>query len=255
MKGYLNFRKIYLLPNLLTLVNISLGYLSILATFHGHYAKAALFIIFAAVIDGFDGIIARATKTQSDFGMQLDSFADAISFATASSLLIYFWGLSHTRRFGVSFFFCFIFFISAILRLSRFNILQKTNSDRKYYVGITVPSASLLIVSLVIYHPLPIDKKIVEILLGMLIMTLSLLMVSRIRYRNFLRFNFRQKIEISFVLVIAILFSGIIIFPKIFLIVYSSLNVVSGPFDYLLSRVKKRRNEIQMRKVQKNLGH
>jgi len=82
---------IYFLPSLLTLTNLFFGFLSLTSTFYGRYRWAALWIIFAACLDGLDGLVARATKTSSDFGLQLDSLADAVSFGISTSLLIYFW--------------------------------------------------------------------------------------------------------------------------------------------------------------------
>jgi len=85
MKKKKRSRGIYFLPNFLTIINIFFGFLCLLAIFHGRYLLAAFFIIIAAVTDAFDGIIARLTKTQSNFGAEFDSLADAISFGVAPS--------------------------------------------------------------------------------------------------------------------------------------------------------------------------
>jgi len=80
--------RLYFLPSIFTLTNAFFGFLSLTSTFYGRYHWAALWIIIAAVLDGLDGLVARATRTGSEFGIQLDSLADAISFAAAASLLM-----------------------------------------------------------------------------------------------------------------------------------------------------------------------
>lgn len=237
------FRKIYLLPNLITIINISFGYFSVLSIINGKFARAALFIILSAVIDGLDGIIARATKTQSDFGVQLDSFADAFSFGAAPSLLLFFWGFYLTDPRGVGFFFSFMFFIAGILRLARFNILQKTSRDRKYYTGLTVPSAALLIASIVLAHPFPLEGKLYASLLPFLVLTLSFLMIGTLKYRNYLNFNFRQKNDIGTIFIMAICIISLIIFPRIFFLLYASLNVLSGPAAFMVKLVKRQKEK------------
>ncbi|NMC66119.1 MAG: CDP-diacylglycerol--serine O-phosphatidyltransferase, partial [Acidobacteria bacterium] len=144
---------IYFLPSLLTLTNLFFGFLSLTSTFYGRYRWAALWIIFAACLDGLDGLVARATKTSSDFGLQLDSLADAVSFGISTSLLIYFWALKPARYAG--FFFSFLFAAAGLLRLARFNVKTKSVPDKRYYQGLTVPSAAIFMASLVIFRPVP----------------------------------------------------------------------------------------------------
>lgn len=244
MEKKIKFRGIYLLPNFLTIINISFGYLSILSVFNGKYLRAALWIILAAVIDGFDGIIARATKTQSDFGIQLDSLADAFSFGAAPSLLLYFWGFQSVGQHGPSFFFSMIFFIAGILRLARYNVLPKIKQDRKYFTGLTIPSASLLIAAIVLFHPQPISSKLFSFLLASLVVMLSLCMVSSIRYRNFLYIDLSCRVDIKTAFLISILIITLFIFPKIFLLSFFFLNVLSGPSMQVYNLFKKRKHKI-----------
>lgn len=245
MEKIKKFREIYLIPNSLTIISIFFGYLSIFAAFRGKYLWAAYWIIIAAVVDAFDGIIARLTETQSDFGIELDSLADAFSFGVAPSFLLYFWGFRHVNHSDISIFFSFIFLAAGILRLARFNILQKNKTDRRFYTGLTVPSAALLLAAIVLYHPQPIRVKLHMFLLALLIIILSLCMVSTIKYKNFLNFNFRRRIDLKTALLIAIIFSSLILFPKIFLLFYLSINVLSGPSTYVFNLSK--------RKIQKKI--
>jgi CDP-diacylglycerol--serine O-phosphatidyltransferase len=253
MKTNKRLGEIYLLPNLLTLTNVSFGFLSVLAAFDGNYSRAAFWIIMAAIIDGLDGIIARATGTQSDFGIQLDSLADCFSFGAVPTILLYFWGFRHVDASGSSFFFSFIFFIAAILRLAQYNSLQKQKPDRRFYKGLTTPSASLLIAAIVLNHPEPLSVKLHTFVLAFIVIVLSSCMLSNIKYRNFLNFNFRYRIDILTAFLLAILLISILIYPNIFLIVYFSLNVLSGPSTYLYEQLKNRRQKAFSLKKEESL--
>jgi CDP-diacylglycerol--serine O-phosphatidyltransferase len=105
------------LPSLFSLTNLFFGFMSVLLTFQGRYRMAALLIIIAALMDGLDGLVARATNTPSDFGIELDSLADAISFGLATSLLLYYWGMAMAGPPAV--FFRFIFLTAGVRRLAR----------------------------------------------------------------------------------------------------------------------------------------
>lgn len=237
------FGGIYLLPNFLTIVNIFFGFLSLSATFHREYTWAAFWIIISAVLDAFDGIIARATKTQSEFGIQLDSLADTFSFGAAPSFLVYFWGFSQVGLPSFGIFFSFIFLTAGVLRLARYNTIQKFKTDRKFYKGLTVPSASLLIAAIVLYSPQPIRVKLYAFLFAFLAITLSLCMISSINYKNFLSFNFHQRIDPKTALFITIIFSSLVVFPKICLLTVFSLNVLSGPTTHAFNILKKKAQE------------
>jgi len=240
MENEKRHQEFYLLPSLITMTNIFFGYLSIFATHHEKYLLAAFFIISAAVMDALDGFTARITKTQSDFGVQIDSLADVVSFGLAPSFLLYSWGFRLTFPSGAAVFFSFIFLIAGILRLARYNILQKSNKgDRKFYTGLTIPSASLLFAAIVLCHPQPVGVRLYAFSLALLAVILSLCMISTIKYRNYLNFNFRQRIDLRTALFMAVIFSSLIIFPRIFLLFYISLNVISGPAIYAFNFLNK----------------
>src|SRR3989440_11353263 len=114
--------------------------------------QAAIVICFAVFFDRVDGRVARLTKTQSNLGLQLDSLADVISFGAAPALLVYKWGLTHFfGRGGV--FVAFLFVGAAALRLARFNVLamqHDSGKPGKFIVGLPVPAAAAVLVSLVL---------------------------------------------------------------------------------------------------------
>jgi len=230
--------KIYFLPSLFTLTNVFFGFLSLTATFYGKYRWAALWIIFAACLDGLDGLVARATKSSSDFGLQLDSLADAVSFATTTSLLIYFWALKPAHYAGV--FFSFLFAAAGLLRLARFNVKSKSAPDKRYYQGLTVPSAAVFIAALVIFHPAPNYDPMVAIYLAIMVAIISLLMVSSIRYRNFINYFVNRPIDIKSALALAVIIGGLLFKPKYLLLIGLTFNVLSGPVNYLWTVSKKK---------------
>jgi CDP-diacylglycerol--serine O-phosphatidyltransferase len=161
----------FVLPSLFTAGNIAAGYYAIMQSLQGsrleprHFDYAALAILFAIPFDAIDGRIARMTNTTSDFGKELDSLADVITFGVAPSILAFAWGFRtlpmttdpSIRRLLVEFgaFVCFVFLLCGASRLARFNIShdpQPKNPgrpDRKYFVGMPIPAAAGVIVSVV----------------------------------------------------------------------------------------------------------
>lgn len=231
------YREIYLLPSLFSIAGIFFGFLSLISCFHESYSRAAFWIIMAAIMDGLDGIIARSTRTHSDFGAELDSLADAFSFGAAPSLLLYFWGLRVAGTPGI--FFSFIFLSAGILRLARFNVLQRAPTDRKSYIGLTIPSASILIASVVFFHSQPLETKLSAFLMALVTLCISFCMISTIRYKNFLNFNFRKRIDLKTALLVAIIIASLIFYTKFFLLFFFTLNVLSGPSVSLFNLLKK----------------
>src|SRR5579862_6365580 len=164
-------RGMYILPSLFTAGNIAAGYYAITqsiqgsATDHTHFDHAALAIGLAALLDGVDGYIARLTNTTSDFGKELDSLADVITFGVAPSLLAYIWGFrflpdSVNSQLRVDLlhagaFICFLYLIGGASRLARFNIshdAQPRNPGRpgrKYFVGMPIPASAGLLAATV----------------------------------------------------------------------------------------------------------
>ncbi|MBM3284449.1 MAG: CDP-diacylglycerol--serine O-phosphatidyltransferase [Candidatus Aminicenantes bacterium] len=232
------YGEIPLLPALFTLAGVLFGFLSLVFCFQGRYSGAAFWIIMAAIMDALDGIVARSIGAQSEFGVELDSLADAFSFGAAPAVLLYFWGLGTVHTAGV--FFSFLYLASAILRLARFNVLQKTQKSRKAYIGLTVPSASLFMASLVLFHPQPLLTRRSAFLLALAIVVISFFMVSTIRYRNYLGFPLRQRINLGSALLVAALIAGFVFYTRIFLLVFFSFNVLSGPASHVFGPIVKK---------------
>ncbi len=187
----------FVLPNLFTVTSIFCGFYA-LTLCSGDASptqlyQAALAIFFAMFFDGFDGRVARLTRTQSQFGVELDSLADVISFGVAPAMLVYKWALAPLGFIGI--FVAFFYTACGALRLARFNVLsQQRAASSRFFVGLPIPLAAGVIVSVVIAHYLTRGRELgtgARVPYLVVVSVLSLLMVSTLRYRTFkdLRLN------------------------------------------------------------------
>ncbi len=233
-----NLRKLmFVLPNLFTVTSIFCGFYALTlvsgdATPAQLY-QAALAIFFAIFFDGFDGRVARLTKTQSQFGVELDSLADVISFGVAPGMLVYKWALAPLGFVGL--FASFAFAACGALRLARFNVLAQRSPHggaSRFFVGLPIPLAAGVVISMVIAEygaaaqPVPPAAR-VPILIATVF--LSLLMVSTVRYRTFKDLRLSRKSAMVFMSVIA---AGVLIatqlHPAYVLVAYFGAYLVLG---------------------------
>ncbi|MEP6833849.1 MAG: CDP-diacylglycerol--serine O-phosphatidyltransferase [Gemmatimonas sp.] len=211
-------RVVTTLPNGFTLANLFFGMFAIVAATRGEFDDAALYIVFAAVADTLDGRIARATKTGSAFGEQLDSLVDAISFGTAPALIMYFAVLNKT---GWDWIFCFIYTSCAVLRLARFNV-ESAGTGSKQFTGLPSPSAGLTLATYYWFSQTPLYN---ETMIGNLpwhqtmrfvMLGLSMLMISNVQYAKVPTVGFKTLREITGTLMVVGVFAGVIFLPKQF---------------------------------------
>lgn len=208
-------RAAYALPTLFTAGNVFFGFYAILEAFQGvmsvaagdlghnaHFQLAAIAIGVAVFLDGLDGRIARLTNTVSEFGREMDSLADVITFGIAPAVLAFSWGVmfveppinvvppEHIRRAG--YFLTFLYLLCGAARLARFNIQKNPipknpgRPDRKYFVGLPIPAAAAMVASVVYAsESAPIQSWVLSVLWLVLLGLLSFLMVSTWRYPSF----------------------------------------------------------------------
>lgn len=201
----LDLRKtLFLLPNMITLSSIFCGFDSIRlsggSTGDDDFYRASLLLVYALFFDMLDGRVARLTKTQSAFGLQIDSLADVVSFGVAPSLLVYKWSLFQQGTVGLV---CaFTFAAAGAVRLARFNVLSmgeggKPTKPSKYIIGLPVPGAAGILISLVVANHAVggnlSGPKYVYAIMGLTVF-LAFLQVSTIRFRSFkdLKLNARS---------------------------------------------------------------
>jgi CDP-diacylglycerol--serine O-phosphatidyltransferase len=196
-RARLDLRKtLFVLPNLITLCGVFCGFNAIRlvskdAPGADDVYRAALLLIFAMLFDLMDGRVARMTRTQSAFGLQLDSLADIVSFGVAPSLLVYKWVLHRLPLPGIMT--AFVFVACAAIRLARFNVLSSSPSGGptkpgKYIIGLPTPPATGILVALIIANHGANDALAAEpytALLFAVTIGLSFLMVSNVRFRSF----------------------------------------------------------------------
>jgi CDP-diacylglycerol--serine O-phosphatidyltransferase len=228
-----------ILPSLFTTGNLFLGFWSIVKTLDGRFAEAAPLVGGAVVLDMLDGRIARLTSTQSEFGAELDSLADAVSFGVAPALLAYLWALHLVPRGGWPV--AFLFLVCGVLRLARFNV-QKHVVDSRYFVGLPIPAAAGQIAALVFFLPEPVTAEWAAGLALAMVVVLAGLMVSTFRYRSFKGFDLRRRRRSISVLGIALLFLLVALHPEITLLAATTLYTVSGPVVFAWSALRRRRH-------------
>ncbi len=246
-------RGMYIVPSLFTAGNIAAGYFAIMQSLQGsvqeprHFDYAALAIGFAIPFDAIDGRIARMTKTTSDFGKELDSLADVITFGVAPSLLAFTWGFQmlptamdpvrrqHVVQWGA--FFCFLFLLCGAGRLARFNIganlLPKNpgRPGRKYFVGMPIPAAAGVIAAVVhFFSGTPVPNWRVAIMWMMLVFLVGLLMVSTWRFWSGKEINLADRHPFQRIVVIGLAIYATFVFSQIVLFLLAFFYMFSGIF-------------------------
>lgn len=253
----------YLLPSLFTAANIAAGYYAIVQTLQGvppeywHFDHAAKAIGVAVVADGLDGRIARLTHTTSDFGRELDSLADVITFGVAPSLLAWVWGFRmlpafgdpelHTKFAQVGLIACFIFLVAGACRLARFNIQvnpQPSNPGRpgrKYFVGMPIPAGAGVIAAVVHFgngKPLA-SWWLAPVWLAVLVLV-GFLMVSTWRFPSFKDLHLSRRHPFQTFFLICIPVALIWFFSEYVLFILAAVYMLSGIFTRFAWIIRRR---------------
>jgi CDP-diacylglycerol---serine O-phosphatidyltransferase len=242
---------LYILPSLFTTANIALGFYAILETVHGaageawHLDFAAKAIGLSILLDGLDGRIARMTHTESDFGKELDSLADVVTFGVAPALLAWMWGFHmlpstvspdvRLKVLQLGTIACFGFLMAGASRLARFNITtnpQPSNPGRpgkKYFVGMPIPAGAGVIAAVVHFlggEPLVSWRTSVSWLL--MVVVVGYLMVSTWRFYSFKDIDFRSRRPFRLIVLFGILGASIWYFSGPVLFAIAVLYMASG---------------------------
>jgi CDP-diacylglycerol--serine O-phosphatidyltransferase len=242
----------YILPSLFTTANIGFGFYAILQVFQGspidpwHFDAAAKAIGFAVLFDGLDGRIARMTGTTSDFGRELDSLADVITFGVAPALLAWSWGfrqldlvgmgiLSRLGQFGAIA--SFFFLMAGASRLARFNITSNPEPSnpgkpgKKYFVGMPIPAGAGVIAAIVHFSKgEPVTSWYTALTWALLLIAVAYLMVSTWRFYSFKDIDLRSRQPFRLILLFVVLLAAITYFSQTVLFVIALLYTFSGVF-------------------------
>jgi CDP-diacylglycerol--serine O-phosphatidyltransferase len=247
-------RGMFLLPSLFTVGNIAAGYFAIIQTIaaigsasdaHTHLDWAAIAILIAIPFDALDGRIARMTNTCSDFGKELDSLADAVTFGVAPSLLAFIWGFHflpesinprlHLNLLHAGAFICFLFLIGGVSRLARFNIshdAQPRNTGRpgrKYFVGMPIPAAAGLLATTVhLCYGYPNQAWWIALIWLTIVGASGFLMVSTWRFWSGKEINLSRRHPFQVLFIISIVLFFILKFSQVVLFSIALVYMFSG---------------------------
>lgn len=227
------------IPNLFTILNAFCGFMSVIHSSNNDYEQAVLFIFYAAIFDVFDGLVARILNSASDFGVELDSLSDVVSFGFAPSFLLYNFFFKDYNSTGlvVS---ALILAFSAI-RLARFNI-NLTGFNKDVFYGIPTPMSALILCSYVIFfHGKVFSPEFSKIFIFVLTISVSLLMVSKFRFPTMPSFSIKaiKSNPLHFVLLL-IGIAAIIITKGVALFPISILYVILGIITTFIPQKKKK---------------
>ena len=234
---------IYVLPNLITTLNMFFGFFALIYAIRGEYVWSAYAIVGAAVFDLLDGRVARMTHSTSKFGAEYDSLCDLVSFGVAPGVLLYLWALQPFGRLGwlVS----FLFTACGALRLARFNV-QANIVEKAYFQGLPIPMAAGIVASSVLaWNDLGWDPQQSVLLLSMTII-LAFVMVSTFRYRSFKDLDLRERLPFWYLVLGVGAFIVIAIRPEVMLFVLFMTYALFGAVFGVLGWGRKPRRRAAM---------
>ncbi len=257
---------LYLIPTAFTAANVGMGFLTVIYSVRGfqsvasnpahaasYFNYAALAIGLAILFDTLDGRVARATRTATEIGVQLDSLADVVTFGIGPIALVYAWGIGavfqeQTAMHNLGVFLLFMYLMCGAFRLARFNLQATrphvliegtTKIDKKNFVGLPIPPAAGLMASIIHFAPMPLSTygadyaRFYGIMVLVLLGLLGLLMVSTIRYTSF-KTVATGRTNIYIVLLIAASAMLIWFYSEYALLALSGLYVSHGVIWYVL---------------------
>ena len=202
-------------PNVLTILNMFLGFVSIILIIRNNYIDAGLLLILAGLMDIFDGKVARGLGISSKFGVEFDSFADTVSFCIAPSILIYSLYIDNLH-FLIGLIFCFIPLICGTIRLAKYNLDSEDENLKNYFIGLSTPISTTTILAYMFFNfSISENEYYGDPITGLaLVIFLSILMLSPIHFVKFPLITFKYSLSNSILLVIMICCSISIIIWK-----------------------------------------
>ena len=233
-----------ILPNMLTLIGVCIGLTSIRFALDGNFEFAIIAIIFAALIDGLDGRIARLIKGTSEFGKELDSLTDFVSFGIAPAFILYFWELNSYGKLGWAI--TLTYSVCCVLRLARFNLTKIETSEEwknNFFEGIPSPAGGLLILMPLIYEltnlNLGFDVKKVAPYFTVLV---AVMLVSKVPTLALKRISISPKTTVFLLLGIGLIFIALLFYTLETLLAFGLIYLISIPISIVLFRSQNKKN-------------
>ena len=236
----------YLLPNILTLAGVCLGISSIKFSIDGNYIVAVNFILFAAILDALDGRIARLIKGTSEFGKELDSLTDFVSFGIAPVFVLYFWELNTYGKLGWAI--TLIYSVCCVLRLARFNLTkieEKQEWKNNFFEGVPSPAGGLLILMPLIYELTNLNLGLdIKNLTPYLTLVVAILLVSKVPTLSLKKISISPKTTVFLLLTVGIVFIALLFYTLEALLVFGISYLISIPVSiYIYSKQNKQNSK------------
>lgn len=234
-----------LLPNMLTLIGVCIGLTSIKFALSGEFHLAIIAIIFAALIDGLDGRVARLINGTSKVGKELDSLTDMISFGVAPAFIMYFWKLNTLGRFG--WLLCLVYVICVALRLARFNIgsNQEPSWRDNFFEGVPSPAGGILVLTPLIVSLSGFDyiQLNYEIVTPIFFIMTSFLLISKFPSYSFKKIVIQRKATIFLLFGIVLFFGLLLIYTFEVIAISSMIYLLLLPISFFHYQKIERNNE------------
>mgnify|MGYP000745692851 FL=1 len=233
----------YLLPNILTLGGVCLGISSIKFSIDGNFNLAVILILLAAILDALDGRVARLIKGTSEFGKELDSLTDFVSFGIAPVLILYFWELNNYGKLGWAI--ALIYSVCCVLRLARFNLTKNENDHEwknNFFEGVPSPAGGLLILTPLIYELTELNFNLnIKSLTPFLTVLIALLLVSKIPTPSLKKISISSKTTVFLLLSAGIIFIALLFYTFETLLVFSLIYLISIPLTLLIYKKQQKK--------------
>mgnify|MGYP001406210620 CR=1 FL=1 len=234
-----------ILPNMLTLIGVCIGLTSIRFALDGRFELAIIAIIFAALIDGLDGRIARLIKGTSKVGKELDSLTDMISFGVAPAFIMFFWKLNALGRFG--WLLCLIYVICVALRLARFNVNSNHEPSWRdnFFEGVPSPAGGILVLTPLIISLSGFDlyQLNYDIIVPVFFIGTSFLLISKFPTYSFKKIVIQRKTTIFLLFGIILFFGLLLIYPFNLIFISSIVYLSMLPISFIHYQKLKKQNE------------
>ena len=234
-----------ILPNMLTLIGVCIGLTSIRFALDEKFEFAIIAIIFAALIDGLDGRIARLIKGTSKVGKELDSLTDMISFGVAPAFIMYFWKLNTLGRFG--WLVCLIYVICVALRLARFNVNSNQDPSWKdnFFEGVPSPAGGILvltplIISLTDFNYIQLNY---DVIVPAFFIITSLLLISKFPSYSLKKIVIQRKVTIFLLFGIVLFFGLLLIYPFNIIAISAIIYLLILPISFIHYQKLKKQNQ------------
>ena len=236
-----------ILPNMLTLIGVCIGLTSIRFALDGKFELAIIAIIFAALIDGLDGRIARLIKGTSKVGKELDSLTDMISFGVAPAFIMFFWKLNTLGRFG--WLLCLVYVICVALRLARFNVNsnQEASWRDNFFEGVPSPAGGILVLTPLIFSLTSFDFINInyDIVVPIFFIVTSLLLISKFPSYSFKKIVIQRKVTIFLLFGIVLFFGLLLIYTFNVISISVIIYLCMLPISFFHYQKIKKQNEDQ----------